>query len=251
MNSSLTLKNKTILVTRPEGLATPLLQRISDAGGNAQHYPVIRICHIEQSESLNAILNNLSNFDIAIFISPTAVVKTLEIIKRLPEQLALAVIGRSTDAMLKKYGYQPQIIPEEFNSESLLQHPSLQQGKVVNSSIVIFRGIGGRDLLSDTLTERGANVIYAETYKREKNSLASLSQDQLSHIDALTVTSNEGLQNLFDLTDDKTLLTAIPIIVPGVRAHKLASELGFQHIIQANNATDNACLLALEQHFSA
>lgn len=251
MSSILPLKNKTILVTRPEDLATPLLQRISDAGGSAQHYPVIRISHIEQSESLNAILNNLSNFNIAIFISPTAVVKTLEIIKKLPDQLALAVIGRSTDAMLKKYGYHPKILPEEFNSESLLQHPSLQQDKVANSSIVIFRGIGGRDLLNNTLTERGANVIYAETYKREKNPLASLSHDQLTHVNALTVTSNEGLQNLFDLTNDKAQLTTIPIIVPGIRAHKLAGELGFQDIIQANNATDDACLQALNQHFSS
>ena len=251
MSSNFSLKNKTILVTRPEDLATPLLQRINEAGGNAQHYPVIQISRIDKSEDLNAILNSLSNFDIAIFISPTAVIKTLQTINTLPSHLTLAVIGRSTSTMLKKHGYQAKIIPDEFNSESLLQHPSLQQENVINKSIIIFRGIGGRDLLSNTLTERGANVVYAEIYKREKNSLASLTQNQLSDIDALTVTSNEGLQNLFDLTDNKEQLVKLPIIVPGDRAHKLANKLGFQQIIQATSATDDACLQALNQYFSA
>ena len=251
MSSCLPLQNKTILITRPEALADSLLQRIKKAGGIAQHYPVLRINGIEESADLSSSINNLSTFDIAIFISPTAVQKTLEKIKPLPEHLALAVIGRSTEAMLKKWGYQAQIIPDDFNSESLLQHPSLQQDKIIDKSIVIFRGVGGRDLLSNTLTQRGANVIYIETYKREKNPLASLSLEQLSHLDALTVTSNEGLQNLFDLTDDKSSLTELPIFVPGDRAQQLAKSLGFSHIIQASNATDDACLESLIKHFSA
>lgn len=250
MSSCLPLQNKTILITRPEALAGPLLQRIKDAGGIAQHYPVIRISDIEESTDLNSIINNLSTFDIAIFISPTAVQKTLDKINTLPEQLTLAVIGRSTDAMLKRQGYQAKIIPDDFNSESLLQHPSLQQDKIVDKSIVIFRGIGGRDLLSSTLTQRGAKVTYAEIYRREKNPLTSLNHEQLARLDALTVTSNEGLQNLFDLTDDKSSLTDLPIIVPGDRAQQLAQKLGFSHIIQASNATDDACLETLIKYFS-
>ena len=116
MNSCLPLQNKTILITRPEALAGPLLQRIKEAGGIAQHYPVIRISNIEETATLLSIINNLSTFDIAIFISPTAVQKTLEKINPLPKHLVLAVIGRSTESMLIKQGYQAQIIPDDFNS---------------------------------------------------------------------------------------------------------------------------------------
>lgn len=252
MSASLPLKNKTVLITRPQGLADALIQRINAAGGLAQHYPVIRICDVEESESLNSIINNLSDFDLAIFISPTAVQKTLSKIKSLPDQLALAVIGRSTEAMLNKFGYQADVVPEDFNTESLLQHPALQPINIADKSIVIFRGVGGLELLGDTLVQRGAKVTYAETYLRKKNQLDSLSLDQLAEIDALSVSSNEGLQNLFDLTDDasKTSLTALPIIVPGGRAHKLANQLGFNTVIQAENATDDACLRALINVFS-
>ena len=253
MSSPLPLKNKTILITRPEGLAEPLIQRINDSGGSALHYPVIRIIDVEESEHLTSIINNLSSFDLAIFISPTAVIKTLDKIKTLPDNIKLAVIGRSTESMLKKYGFHAQIVPADFNTESLLQHPDLQQEKIIDKSIVIFRGIGGRDLLADSLKSRGANVSYAETYQREKNPLSSLTQDEINSIDILSITSNQGLQNLFDLTDDhvKSRLTALPLVVPGVRAHKLASQLGFQIIIQAHNASDEACLSAISQYFTA
>ena len=203
MKSYSSLQNKTILITRPVTLADSLLQRIKDAGGIAHHYPVIRIINIEQSSSLNSIISNLSGFDIAIFISPTSVQRALDKIISLPITMRLAVIGKSTEAMLKKLGYNAQIIPDHFNSESLLQHPALQQDNIINKSIIIFRGVGGRDLLGNELTHRGAQITYAETYKREKNSLPSLTTEELSNIDALTVTSNEGLQNLFALTDNK------------------------------------------------
>ena len=252
MISSLPLENKTVLITRPEQLAQSLKQRITEAGATVKQYPVIKISDVTESQSLRSIIDNLSKFDIAIFISPTAVQKTLDKIKSLPENLTLAVIGSSTEAMLNKYGYQAQIVPDDFNTESLLQHLSLQQENITGKKIVIFRGVGGRDLLGNTLIQRGANVTYAEIYCREKNQLETLNQQQLSKIDVLTVTSNEGLQNLFDLTDDesRSLLNKLPIIVPGERAHTLATQLGFNHIIQAANATDDACLQALFSEFS-
>jgi len=252
MSATHFLKNKTVLVTRPEELADPLLQRINEAGGTALHYPVLRIGPAEESTELNAIINNLTSFDIAIFISPIAAKKTLEKIISLPSHLVLAVIGRSTETMLNKLGYQVQIVPDEFHSESLLLHPALQSENINNKSILIFRGVGGRDLLGATLTQRGARVTYAEMYRREKNQLNSLTRPQLEEIDVLTVTSNEGLQNLYDLTDDdsKPALTVIPIVVPGERAQKLARQLGFKTIIQSRNATDDACMQSIISLFT-
>lgn len=252
MSNNLSLKNKKILITRPEGLANSLINRINELGGVAQHYPVIRISDVEDSKSLTAIINDLSNFDLAIFISPSAVIKSLEKISSLPSHLQLAVIGRSTQAMVNKYGLHAKIVPEGFNTESLLLHPALQENNIADKSIVIFRGIGGRDLLADSLQQRGAKVIYAETYQRSINPLPSLSINELNNLDILTVTSNEGLQNFFDLADEsiKESLLSLPLIVPGDRAYKLASLLGFNSIIQADNASDDACLQALIQFFS-
>lgn len=252
MSPTLPLNNKTILVTRPEELAGPLLRRINEAGGSALHFPVMRIGDISDRAALDNIIDHLSDFDIAVFISPTAVQKTLEKIGPLPDKLTLAVIGRSTEAMLKIHHLVADIVPEGFDTESLLQHPALQPDRVAGKSVVIFRGEGGRNLLAGTLAERGAEVTFAETYRREKNSLNSLDQNTLLQLDALTVTSNQTLQYLYELTDEdcKSTLTTLPLIVPGSRAYALAQQLGFKCIIQADNATDDACLRALAGCFS-
>ncbi len=252
MNPTLPLKDRTVLVTRPEELAGTLLRRIGEAGGTALHYPVIRIGDVSDNPALDNIIDHLSDFDIAVFISPTAVQKTLEKITALPDKLTLAVIGRSTEAMLKKHHLAADIVPEGFDTESLLQHPALQPDSLAGKVVVIFRGEGGRDLLADTLVDRGAEVTYAETYRREKNHLDSLDLSILLQLDALTVTSNQGLQFLYELTDEgcKSTLTALPLIVPGSRSYALAQQLRFQCIIQADNATDDACLHALAVFFS-
>ncbi|MDH5764465.1 MAG: uroporphyrinogen-III synthase [Gammaproteobacteria bacterium] len=246
------LKNITILVTRPEGSADHLLQSITDAGGTALHYPVIRIDDIDNDGHLNKIIASLTSFNIAIFISPTAVKKTLSRIRSLPTSLTLAAIGKTTASILTMSGYKTVIVPDDFNTESLLEHQAFQAENIANKSIVIFRGVGGRELLGDTLSQRGATVVYAETYQRTQNSLDSLTATQLSSIDALTISSNEVLQALFDLTDNslKPLLTSISVVVPGERSFKLASELGFKSIIKSQNATDEACIQALINHFS-
>lgn len=251
MSSSKPLKNKTVLVTRPDQLSSSLLQRIKEAGGTALHYPVLLINDVKDSEELLSILDGLSSFDIAIFISPTAVNMTLNKINALPSQLTLAVIGKSTEKALNEFGYHPTILPADFNSESLLQHPELQENKVSGKSIVIFRGVGGRDLLGNTLFERGAKITYAETYRRDNNALESLNINILSSIDIITVTSNQGLQNLHDLTDEslRSTLTLIPIIVPSERVYRLAEHLGFTKIIQSRNATDDACMQSLADSF--
>ena len=68
----------------------------------------------------------------------------------------------------------------------------------------------------------------------------------LAQADIITVSSNEGLQNLFDLAANSSDLVRQPLIVPGERALALAKTLGFSNIHVAENATDRAFLEALE-----
>jgi uroporphyrinogen-III synthase len=97
---------------------------------------------------------------------------------------------------------------------------------------------------------RGAQVRYVETYHREIPPHPPLTEAQISTLDALTISSNEGLDNLVTLMEDPTLLIDIPLVVPSSRAQTLARQHGFKIIITAQNATDDAIMSALTDYFS-
>lgn len=247
-----TLNNKlhglTVLVTRPVDLAKQLASRIEQLGARPIIYPVISIETTPVSSQTDQLLQQLDSFDIAIFISPSAVTTTFERINKLPSLLRVAAIGSSTENALHQYKVAVSIKPEGHNSEALLALKPFQTADVKGKSIIIFRGTGGREHLGDTLNSRGAEVHYAEMYQRVlPQNTVSLTDDELNNLDIITVTSNEGLQNLFKLTDSTDLLCHTPLLVPGERCLQLAKTLGFNSIVQAENATDAACIEALIQ----
>ena len=83
-------------------------------------------------------------------------------------------------------------------------------------------------------------------YRRSAPSSAEKLDQFLLDTDVITVSSNEGLQNLYDLASDKPQLTAHYLVVPGERALTLAKKLGFSNIAVAQNATDGAIFEALK-----
>lgn len=242
------LHGLTVLVTRPIELAKQLAQKIKQHGGHSIIYPVISIEAPDKSSQRDQLLQQLDDFDIAIFISPTAVRKTFEHISALPPALQVVAIGSSTEKTLKQLKVTVAIKPEGHSSEALLCHEQLQTRQINGKSIVIFRGAGGREHLGNILISRGGNVCYAEMYQRVlPRNAASLTDKELNTINVITITSNEALQNLFDLTKNRALLTQNPLIVPGGRCKKLAETLGFTEIIQSDNATDTACISTLKK----
>ena len=239
-------KDLKVLVTRPVERAQALAALLNQSGAIVTLYPVITISDCENPEQLNQQLQQLSEYDLAIFISPTAVIKSLARIESFPENLSVAAIGSSTAQTLKNFDIKIDVQSNGHNSESLLQRSALQAANIKNKRIIIIRGQGGRELLSDTLQARGAEVTYVECYRRQITpGLASLSDQQLKDLDIIMITSNEGLQNLYELTENKPLLIRTPLLVPGERTRQLAFKLGFDHVTLAENATDEASLRAL------
>lgn len=253
MKQASSLSNKTILITRPFGREKNLRHLIEQAGGNVIHYPVFSIqpppdLEIEQ---LIQLRDHLHGFTMAIFISPTAVEQSQIYFPVLPEHFTIVSIGSKTTKALQQHDLLTDIEAPEHDSESLLQTAEFQMPSIHGQRILIFRGAGGRDLLGDTLVRRGAQVRYVETYRRAIPPLPPLTVQQVKSLDAITISSNEGLDNLVTLMEDPTLLIDIPLIVPSPRAVTSARQHGFRIIIAARNATDEAMLAALADYFSS
>jgi len=251
MPSRSNLNGLGVLVTRPAHQAGPLCDRISAAGGRPLRFPLLNILDTSAAPAALSLLKRLTDFDIAIFISPNAVLHGGNAILRLggfPDRLKLATVGRGSARELEKLiGRPPDIVPQQrYDSEGLLALEALQH--VAGKRILILRGNGGRELLADQLRERGASVDYAEVYRREMPDASMAEPGWLEKTDVITVTSSEALQNLVTLTpaERRDELFNKALIVVSERAAQLARELGFTLPAQlSRQAGDEAILEAL------
>jgi uroporphyrinogen-III synthase len=243
-----------VLVTRPRDQAENLARLIEARGGEAIRFPVIKIAEPQDPRTLLTVIDRLKDFALAIFISPNAVNRAMRLIVArggLPSGLRVACVGRGSTRELKHSGVDKVIVPpDRFDSEALLELPELQQ--VAGKRIVIFRGDGGRELLGDTLRERGAEIEYAECYRRLRPSTDTtplLRRWARGEIDIVSVTSVDGLRNLFDMVgkDGQPWLIRTPIVVVSERMAQVCRELGFTTEPRvAATAGDEAILEAIQ-----
>jgi len=123
---------------------------------------------------------------------------------------------------------------------------------------VIYRGsggTGGRELLGASLSERGAQVDYVECYRRAKpqGDFGNMATAwRAGEIDALTLTSSEGLDNLWALFDDvsRSSMAATPTFVPHLRIAERARILGFGRVT-VPAPTDAGLLASLLEYFAS
>ena len=241
-----------VLVTRPEHQAGPLCQRIEQHGGVAIRCPTLVIREPRDWAPALALFDRLAEYDLAIFTSANAVDRAMPLIRErggFPLRLEIAAIGQATTRALARHGVAPALQPDyEFTSEALLALPRFQ--RVTGQHILIVRGEGGRELLAETLAERGARIARAEVYRRERPILDTAALvDRWAHgeIGAAVVTSAESLLNLFDMLgiDGQDYLRETPLIVVSARIQQTAVDLGCSRLQLARDASDDAILAAL------
>lgn len=233
------LRGKRILVTRPEAQAGNLADMITAQGGQPERFPLLKIAPANDLSPLRQAVARFDEYSLVIFISPNAVNFSVPYIlsrRPWPETVQAAAIGPGTVAELASHGIKKIIAPSErFDSEALLELPAFQAHRVAGKRVLILRGSGGRELLADTLLERGARVEAVTCYHRsapdDGTPIMSLLHNRA--IDALTISSSEGLRNLLSLLDTEGCerLRVLPVFVPHRRIADMAIALGMQCVV--------------------
>ena len=255
------LAGLTVIITRPAHQAQPLCESISQAGGTVVKFPVIEILPPSNPGTIQSRLTQLNLANLAIFISANAVdagLNALGGVAHWPEGVPIAAVGRATAAKLVSHGLSVNLVaPEPFNTEALLALPELKN--LTEQSIMIFRGEGGRELLAQTLRDRGASVEYVECYRRviPASDPAMLyqcwdeSRDEKRKL-LIVVTSNESLKNLVEMVNSEHLesLLASRLLTVSERAVSKASDLGFKQTPVIATAASNEMILEAIQQFS-
>ncbi len=226
------LCNIGVAITRPTSQATKLTKLIHEAGGHVIQFPLIEIASIADYTGFNRVIAGIGNADWLLFISSNAVQNGMPLLLKqgIPDNIKFAAIGPKTAQALKSFDVDQVLVPEgRFDSESLLALPEMHH--MQNKNVLIVRGIGGRELLANTLKARGANVQFAECYRRinpqkDDDILEKAYANQ--QLQSIIVTSSEAMRYLLDLANNASWLKNINICVNHARIAEQPIAMGLQ-----------------------
>lgn len=237
-----------VLVTRPVAQAKALCERIEQAGGIPIHLPALAVEAVHDDSSQQRC-QSAADYDWLIFISRNAVEHAHACLPvPLPAAVKVAAIGEATATALSGAGVQATLLAKgSGTSESLLTEPVLAE--MTGQRVLILRGEGGRERLAETLRERGAQVDYADLYRRVRpgTTPGELSRLLDAGIDILTIASGETLDNLLAMAlEEQRDIRSLPLVVMSERLLKLAREKGFTDtVIIATETSDKGMVEAI------
>jgi uroporphyrinogen-III synthase len=240
MNAPLPLQGLGIVITRPRDAAETLARTLEQAGARPFVFPALAIEPIVDSPELTAALATLRTSDLAIFVSANAVEHGLAAAKRhgpWPLELKVAAIGDATARALRNSGIGSVISPRErHDSEALLALDELKA--VEGRNILIFRGRGGRESLRKGLESRGAQVSYAECYRRTRpdgDPQLLLRAWERGEIHGVSIMSAETLENFISMIGEEgsSCLGRTALVVPHPAIGESAAARRFSRVMVA------------------
>lgn len=167
-------QNAPILInTRPDERAGALSDYLTARGIEVVALPMLALtpCTIGRDEQAYMQAWVAGAYDALVVISPTAAEYGLAALKILPStqhKRTVIAVGQRTRMVLKQdplLNASKLITPEVSSNEGLIAMPELA-GLQAGARVLIWRGHGGRRLLSDDLQARGVQVDSIAWYAR-------------------------------------------------------------------------------------
>jgi uroporphyrinogen III methyltransferase/synthase len=252
------LFGKRILVTRARSQSSELTGLITNLGGEAIEFPVIRIVEPERGELLNAALHQLAEYDWVIFTSVNGVKHFFDRIQksqldiRQMYKARLAAIGPKTAAALSDKGLLVKVLPEEYKAEALVEHlrPFVQAGE----KILLPRADIARKVLAEELRDMGCDVTEVDAYDTQidaTNAEEIVQMLERGQIDVLTFTSSSTVRNFIQAigsitTEMEPLLQNTQIACIGPITAKTAESLGLRVDVMAKEYTIDGLIEAIK-----
>lgn len=237
-----------VLVTRPAAQAEEICPSLEALGCAVIRQPMLKIESVVETPLIKKHFMDIDLFDVVIAISRNAAEMGLAVMDQYwpqwPVEMTWIAIGPVTAQVMTSEGLKVKMPAGQFDSEGALQMPELND--VAGKKVLIWRGVGGRETLAQTLRGRGAEVVYAELYQRLVPEYSEQQwQQALTDLPLLLVSSGQGLEAIA-AQQPKISESVRGIIAPSSRVAELAESLGFTQIQIAASAQDVDMLAAVE-----
>ncbi len=188
------LHGRSVAVTRARAQASGLARRLSDLGARVIEAPTIRVQHLDGPAPA------LADCDLVVFSSANGVDALFERLgaagldARAFATTRVAAMGPGTARALAAHGIAADIIPERFVAEGMAEALS----GVSIARALIVRAAEGRDVLIETLRDRGVEVELLPVYETIVEPLDAETLAALEAVDYVTFTSASSVRNYLD-----------------------------------------------------
>jgi uroporphyrinogen III methyltransferase/synthase len=202
------LFGKHVLVTRPRHQAADLAHRLEHLGAVVHILPAVDIVPLDDWSHVDRALASLAQYQWLVFTSSNGVHAFLGRLRKTGRDLRalgglrLAAIGPATAAALRLFHLEPDVVPEEFRSESLA---AALRDKVAGQRVLLARADRGRDLLRQVLREVATVdqvAVYSQIDSMEPDAEA-FNCIRRGEIDYITLTSSNIARVLARSLDDQ------------------------------------------------
>ncbi len=233
-----------MLICRPEPEAARLAGVFRGQGARTRVLPAIERQPLAGTPEARQTILDLDLYQHIIAVSPYAARLLLERVDQWWPQYPVGLrwygVGPGSAAVFHEAGLNPETPASGYTSEALLALHALQA--VAADRVLLARGEQGRDLIPDTLTQRGARVTTLPLYRRAQPTyppeVIRACLDEFRP-DVVITLSAETLNNFIALSENsRHNCHSSLLLVPIDRVAQKASDAGFSRVIAASGMSD-------------
>jgi uroporphyrinogen III methyltransferase / synthase len=192
------LFGRSVVVTRARAQASGLAARLATLGAEVLETPTIRIEPRPVAGEVRAAAEAIGEYALICVTSPNGASLLMDALAELGKDAralanaTVAAIGPGTAAELARRGIRADVVPERSVAEALVQ--ALEDVPVQGRRALVARAAEARDLLPESLRERGAEVDVVALYDTVAEPLSDGQLERAAGADYATFTSSSTVR---------------------------------------------------------
>jgi uroporphyrinogen III methyltransferase / synthase len=192
------LFGRSVVVTRARAQASGLAARLATLGAEVLETPTIRIEPRPVAGEVRAAAEAIGEYALICVTSPNGASLLMDALAELGKDAralanaTVAAIGPGTAAELARHGIRADVVPERSVAEALVQ--ALEDVPVQGRRALVARAAEARDLLPESLRERGAEVDVVALYDTVAEPLSDGQLERAAGADYATFTSSSTVR---------------------------------------------------------
>jgi uroporphyrinogen III methyltransferase/synthase len=256
------LFGKRIVVTRAREQASRFLSALAELGAECIEFPAIEIMPPGNFDGMDKAISSIEDYDWLLFTSVNGVKYFFDRLRGLGrdirslKDIRLGAIGPKTSEALLEKGIRPDLLPDEYMAEAMVDEFKKLGAKGLR--ILIPRAMEARDLLPDELRKMGGHVDVVEAYRTvmpETGTGKVRAMLEAGEIQMVTFTSSSTVTNfiaMFKEDGDKIIqwMEGVDVACIGPVTAKTAEENGLKVSIAAKEYTIEALTDAIVDYYS-